>query len=178
MTSGRPVEQSPAIWSPSRPTVTNTGSELNFVGGELDVQNPKPTTFTVAGFQQRLEYQGAPTGAWTPFARVVYDASGNLVPETPQTALIQIPLGFFPFGNSSGATYPQSGNSIVGTTIASGGNGHWAWGADLIVPADVTAILFDPEQSSGLRSVFSFDVPSGSPQASTVGVDYPGFTAI
>jgi RHS repeat-associated protein len=154
-------------------TVTNTGMVFN-LGGDVRLTNTGSTTFVVGGFQETLEYQAVPSGVWTPFARAAYDGTGNLVPET---TLLQLKFDLMvPRGDGSDVTYPTNPpnqNFASGATIAAGGNGHWGHiGPVMQIPSEVISIIFDPAQSSGLRSVLHFDVPSGTAPIGVNGLGY------
>ena len=101
--------------APGRPvgftsTVTNTGTVLNAVGRPSTFTTPARRRSSVGGFQQTLEYQAVPSGVWTPFARVAYDAAGNVVPET---TLLQLTFGVITLpGGSSDVTYPATPDRI------------------------------------------------------------------
>src|SRR6185503_4650378 len=142
--------------------VTNTGTALRFLSNDVYVNNTGSTPFTVGGGAAALEYQALPSGEWTPFARCRWDGAGNLIPET---TLFQFPLEMVD-RTGTGVTFPPpSANRVVGTVIAPGGSADWFWAnAEFVLPADIGAIVFDPAQSAGVRTVFSFDTPSGTPQ--------------
>jgi RHS repeat-associated protein len=153
--------------------VTNTGVSV-FIDGELRADNPGPNAFLVKGFSETLEYQAAGSGEWTPFARVVYDTAGNVLPET---ALPQIVLSSVaPIPDDGGATFPSSPanqNFATGTSIPAGGHARWGFNmfGNLLLPPEIVGIVFDPAQSSGVRSVVRFDVPAGGPVAGAYALD-------
>ena len=154
--------------------VTNTGTTLN-LQGTVDVHNTGSSAFNVAGFQHVLEYQAVPSGEWTPFARIAYDAAGTLVPET---TLLQLQYTWLQsWWGSSNATFPvYPANPVVATSIAADGTAQWVWQLAPSLPPDVVAIVFDPEQSAGVRTVFRFDTPSGPPQSVSDPLSTPGVT--
>jgi RHS repeat-associated protein len=139
-------------------TVSNIGAILD-TQAHIDVENVSASTFVVQGWQLVYEYQAVPGGQWTPFARAAFDAAGTLVPET---TLVPIAFSFIDPGN------------VAGRTIAPSATVRWGIEIIPVIPPDVLAVIFDPAQSSGIRMVARFDVPSGPAPSGISPLAYPG----
>ena len=151
-------------WHPGTPsrftsTVTNTGTMLDDVEF-IDVQNTSASTFVVAGYRQTLEYQdGAERRLDAVRAASPTTPAGNLIPET---TLFQTPVRPPRPPRWQRRNLSPPGEPRHGDVDPAGRQRPLGLGIAPTLPADIVAIIFDPAQSSGVRAVVSFDVPSGT----------------
>ena len=135
--------------------VTNIGTTLD-VAGEIDLTNKGSSTFTVAGYQQTVEYLSVATHGWVPVAKIAIDATGAVVPDPMMFAFT---WAFVSPISEPGVTY--SANPVVGTTITAGAMAAWGFRFFPILPADVVSTIFDPTKASAVRIAMRFDTTSG-----------------
>ena len=153
--------------------VTNTGTILDVVG-EFHVTNKGSSAFAVAGYQQTLEYFSVAQQGWVPFAKLAYDAAGNLVPDATVLAMFWEGLHA---NDAPGVTY--SANPIIGTSIGAGATASWSFHLDPLLPGNVASLIFDPSKASQIRSAIRFDTTSGpipAPGAADLAPITGGFT--
>ena len=135
--------------------VTNIGTTLD-VAGEIDVTNKGSSTFTVAGYQQTVEYLSVDTHGWVPVAKIAVDATGAVVPDP---SMFAFSWAFASPISEPGVTY--SANPIVGTTISAGAMAAWGFRFFPVLPGDVVSTIFDPSKASAVRVAIRFDTTSG-----------------
>jgi len=135
--------------------VTNIGTTLD-ISGEIDVTNMGSSTFTVAGYQQTVEYLSVATHGWVPVAKIAIDATGAVVPDPTMFAFS---WAFVSPISEPGVTY--SANPVVGTTITAGAMAAWGFRFFPILPGDVVSTIFDPTKASAVRIAIRFDTTSG-----------------
>jgi hypothetical protein len=135
--------------------VTNIGTTLD-VAGEIDVTNKGSSTFTVAGYQQTVEYLSVDTHGWVPVAKIAVDATGAVVPDP---SMFAFSWAFVSPISEPGVTY--SANPIVGTTISAGAMAAWGFRFFPVLPGDVVSTIFDPSKASAVRVAVRFDTTSG-----------------
>jgi hypothetical protein len=134
------------------------------LSGEIDVTNKGSSTFTVAGYQQTIEYLSVATNGWVPVAKIAVDATGAVVPDPTMFA--------FSWGSVSTVSEPgvvYSSNPIVGTTISAGAMAVWSFQFSPILPGDVVSTIFDPAKASQVRVAIRFDTTSGPVPAAGTG---------
>jgi hypothetical protein len=135
--------------------VTNIGTTLD-VSGEIDLTNKGSSTFTVAGYQQTVEYLSVATHGWVPVAKIAVDGTGAVVPDP---TVFAFSWAFVSPISEPGVAY--SANPIVGTTISAGAMAAWGFRFFPVLPGDVVSTIFDPSKASAVRIAIRFDTTSG-----------------
>jgi hypothetical protein len=135
--------------------VTNLGTTLD-VSGEIDLTNKGSSTFTVAGYQETVEYLSVASNGWVPVAKIAVDATGAVVPDPTMFAFS---WAFASPISEPGVTY--SADPIVGTTVSPGAMAAWGFRFFPILPGDVVSTIFDPSKASAVRLAMRFDTTSG-----------------
>jgi RHS repeat-associated protein len=135
--------------------VSNNGMLLELGEVTLTAHNVGPSTFTIQGYKQTLEYYALGQQAWVPFASFARDNTGAAIPSAPYLAISPFALHV---NGDAGVVTHAAGDPVFGTAIAPGATARWTTDPFVVTltPA-VENVVFDPAQSGGLRAVFHVD---------------------
>jgi RHS repeat-associated protein len=136
-------------------TLVNDATVLGLTGS-FTAANGQDAAATVAGWWDDVEYKPAGSNTWVVLGGFAAPASGYTFTVAPPSRVgLTVTTVGAPAG---GVTYPQSGDGIVGSTMAPGATGTWSYSAKLqLTPAQV-ATLSSSSTEGGIRNVVHFEV--------------------
>lgn len=141
--------------------ITNTGAVLT-MNGSYSANESADSAGTLTDWYDDVEYHDPATKTWVPLGG--YQAtSPNWTPAAPSPAVTGLTVDTTPVA-SSGVTYPDSGDHLLGTVIGAGKKAAWSYTAQLTLSAAQVGVLADPKRSDGIRNVVHVEVSPRDPK--------------
>ncbi|MDQ1721871.1 MAG: hypothetical protein QOI26_1605, partial [Pseudonocardiales bacterium] len=146
--------------------VTSTGAVLT-IRGSYSAAEGTDAAGTLADWYEEVEYRDAATKAWVSLGG--YQAtSPGWTPVLPSPSTTGLTVDATPTA-TSGVTYPDAGDRVLGAVIGAGKTASWSYTAQLTLSAAQVGVLADPKRSSGIRNVVHVEV---TPRAASSGQPY------
>ncbi|MEO6500622.1 MAG: RHS repeat-associated core domain-containing protein [Jatrophihabitantaceae bacterium] len=141
--------------------VTNTGAVLT-LKGSYSAAEGTDAAGTLADWYEEVEYHDPVTKVWLPLGG--YQATNpGWTPAVPSPATTGLTVQTVPVA-SSGVTYPNGGDHLLGTVIGAGKTANWSYTAQLTLSAAQVGVLADPKRSDGIRNVVHVEVTPRDPK--------------
>jgi RHS repeat-associated protein/uncharacterized repeat protein (TIGR01451 family) len=142
--------------------VTNTGAVLTLKGSYSAAEVPD-NPGTLADWYDEIEYHDPGTNAWVSLGGYQATRSG-WTPVVPSPATTGLTVTTTPTA-TSGVSYPDTGDHVLGTAIGAGRTANWSYTAQLTLSAAQVGVLADPRRSSGIRNVVHVEVTPRDPKS-------------
>ena len=136
-------------------TLTNTGDVLH-LAGDVFLKSRSDINSSVLAYWDQVEYWSEIQKAWTPIAGFAAGAPGYTpVVAPPMTTGLTLTSASVP---ETGATYPSSGDPIVGTQLSPGSTGAWTYAGSVALSPTVVSLLMSATQAGRLRNVLHVEM--------------------